>query len=187
MRRQSNGGLEARSARAVGAHQHLRVKERLWPHYMMALGVIITLAVMLWVGKLTLVPLDLLLRSLALCCVVLLLVPFRFTAYRLGMERLEWVLFNVLGLGPLVFSGLLLLNFLWHDAPDCAMHTIEHSSQTSLFYRVELEDGGFSAFPGAREFNASDGSLVRARTLRICTARGALGPAVVVERELVDH
>ena len=157
----------------------------MWHYYIMALGMIGTLAALLLVGKLTLVPLSTLLRTLALCCVVLLLIPFRFTAYRWGMERFEWILFNVLGLGPIVFSGALLLNFFWYQEPMCRTHAILRSTQTALFYSVELEGDAFAAFPGAREFGASEGKLIRAKAVSLCTARGILGADVVVRRDLL--
>ena len=59
-----------------------------WSGILMALGIILGLAALLLVGKLTLVPLSHLLRALAPCCAVLLLVPFRFTAIKLGLEKL---------------------------------------------------------------------------------------------------
>lgn len=151
----------------------------------MAAGIIVGLGAGLWIGKLTLVPLGTLLRAAAFCCVVLLLIPFRFTATKLRLERLEWVLLNVLGIGPLVFSAALSSNYFIHGRERCRTHRIDQAAYSELFYRVELEGGSFSAFPGAREFQVDPEEQLNARRLRICTSRGALGADVVTRRELL--
>ena len=153
----------------------------------MALGIILGLAALLLVGKLTLVPLPYLFRAMAPCCVALLLIPFRFTAVRLGLERFEWVLLNVLGIGPLVFSAALLLNFLVHGQERCGVYGITRAARSELFYRVELEGGRFSAFAGAREFQADISEQAAARSVLICTAQGLLGADVVTRRELLAY
>ena len=153
----------------------------------MVAGTLSVMGVLLVVGKLTLVPLSHLLRLLAFCCVVLLLVPFRFTATRLGLEPFEWVLLNVLGIGPLIVSGALMLNWGLHGPTHCDTLRILRASHTDLFYRVELEDGRFAAFPSALEFASDPPGQLHARSLHICTARGLLGADVVTSRELLDH
>jgi hypothetical protein len=198
MTRQSKPALQRSGSQDVTARQQQGVEpphdegghrsvDRKWGGFVMAAGIIVMLAALLLLGKLTLVPLLHLLRALALCCVLLLLIPFRFTAHRLGLERLEWVLLNVLGIGPLVFSTGLALNFLVHGEERCATHGIVGATFSELFYRVELEGGHFSAFPGAREFQTDITEQTDARSMRICTARGLFGADVVTERALLDH
>jgi hypothetical protein len=153
----------------------------------MAVGVIAGLGIGLWLGKLTLIPLSTMLRALAFGCVILLLIPFRFTAGKLGLERLEWVLLNVLGIGPLGFSVALLLNYFVHDTERCARYAITRAAYSDLFYRVELEGGHFGAFPGAREFQFDMAEQKDARSVRFCTARGLLGADVVTARTLLKE
>jgi hypothetical protein len=78
----------------------------------MALGIFILLISFWSVGQWTLVRYMTMSQVLALLAMAGNLVPYAWSGSRLGMERLEWFLFNVLAVGPILFSALLWSNFL---------------------------------------------------------------------------
>lgn len=82
----------------------------------MALGIFFAIFSFLWLGPRTLVPGQLLVKLLVVCGLVTLLLPYRSTGLRLGMERFEWFLFNLLALGP-TLSGLILWSNLAIHGP----------------------------------------------------------------------
>lgn len=151
----------------------------------MVFGVVLTLAVFWSLADLVFASRADLLRLLVLCSGLVLLLPFRWTGRRLGMERLEWVLFHVLGIGPFLFAGILGINFLLHDAPVCSTHAILGSARSAWYHRLELADGAFAEPPGVRRFEVEKIGRPWPDSLRICTARGVLGLEVVVERSLI--
>ena len=69
------------------AHQQPRVKDQRWPGTWMALGVFFALFTFFWVGPRTLVAAELLVKLLVVCGLAMLLLPYRITGLRLGMER----------------------------------------------------------------------------------------------------
>jgi hypothetical protein len=89
-----------------------RPMERFWPGTTMALGILILLISFWSVGQWTFVTYMTLSKALALLAVAGNLLPYRSSGLRLGMERLEWFLFNVLAVGPILLSALLWVNFL---------------------------------------------------------------------------
>ncbi|HQW07303.1 MAG: hypothetical protein IPH05_18325 [Flavobacteriales bacterium] len=101
-----------------GVHQHRAVegaaKEQTWPSTWMVFGLFVLMFSFWWVGIRTLQEFAVLARWLALFCFVGNLLPYKRIGLGLGMERLEWFLFNLLAVGPFLFSGLLWLNMLVH-------------------------------------------------------------------------
>ena len=89
-------------------------REQTWPGTLMALGIFV-LIISFWAaaGR-TLIRYAELVRWFALFAFVGNLLPYGRVGLRLGMERLEWFLFNLLAVGPFVISLLLWLNLLIH-------------------------------------------------------------------------
>ena len=80
----------------------------------MVLGIFVLLASFWWAGSRTLTSYMELARWFALFAFVGNLLPYERVGLALGMERLEWFLFNLLAVGPFVLSFLLWLNLLVH-------------------------------------------------------------------------
>ncbi|TXI78382.1 MAG: hypothetical protein E6Q44_11500 [Flavobacteriales bacterium] len=89
-------------------------RDQSWPGTLMALGIFVSLISFWAVGGRTLIRYAELFRWFALFAFVGNLLPYARSGLRLGMERLEWFLFNLLAVGPLVLSLLLWLNLIFH-------------------------------------------------------------------------
>ncbi len=87
------------------------VRERFWPGNLMALGIFVVLVSFWWAGMRTLITFMLLSKVFAALAFAGNLIPYAWSGARLGMERFEWFLFNLLAVGPLVFSALLWINY----------------------------------------------------------------------------
>ena len=91
-----------------------RVKDQRWPGNVMALGLFVSLFTLLWLGRRTFIDLPIALRWMAGLCTVGTLLPYGWSGLRLGMEKLEWLLFNVVAVGPLGLSAMLAINHYVH-------------------------------------------------------------------------
>lgn len=80
----------------------------------MVAGIIVGLAAVTILGSLTFIGYDALLRWFLLFAFAGNLLPWRLGGGQLGMERLEWLLFNLLAVGPILLSAALLLNYCVH-------------------------------------------------------------------------
>lgn len=111
---QRNGELGRWVGRAREADQRGVVKEQRWPGTLMAFGVIVFL-VTLWLS-ISMVYLTFLqlLQWFALFAFIGNLLPYVRSGLSLGMERFEWFLFNLLAVGPFLWSTMLLLNMTVH-------------------------------------------------------------------------
>jgi len=89
-------------------------RDQSWPGTLMALGIFVLLISFWAAGGRTLIHYVELARWFALFAFVGNLLPYTRVGLRLGMERLEWFLFNLLAVGPFVLSLLLWLNLLLH-------------------------------------------------------------------------
>jgi hypothetical protein len=79
----------------------------------MAFG-LLTFIATFWTGQLvTLITFSGMFRWLALFAFAGNLLPYMRSGLALGMERFEWFMFNLLAVGPFLFSGLLWVNFLF--------------------------------------------------------------------------
>jgi hypothetical protein len=108
-----------RFRRLPGAqHQQVRVegmaKEQNWPGTLMALGIFAAVFSFWLAGSFTFITYSELGRWFALFAFAGNLIPFRASGLRMGMERLEWFLFNLLAVGPFLFSFCLWLNMGVH-------------------------------------------------------------------------
>jgi hypothetical protein len=179
----------ARYRRPAGAtHQQPKVKgmarEQNWPGTLMGLGVFVGLVSFYTVVHWTLITADLLFRLFLILCFVGNLLPYMRSGLRLGMERLEWFLFNLLAVGPLGTSLLLWLNFLGHGPVMESDHSVAHveAARTRLIYY--FVDGHLKEFPLARSVYR-DPSDVIGSTIRIGQADGLLGVPVVLRKEVL--
>jgi len=112
MERLGGSGWSVRQQRTVR-----KAREQYWPGTLMAFG-LITFIATFWTGQLvTLITFSAMFRWLALFAFAGNLLPYMRSGLVLGMERFEWFLFNLLAVGPFVFSGLLWANFLFRGAP----------------------------------------------------------------------
>jgi hypothetical protein len=180
MRSAPGAGANGRQHRSVEP----RVRDQRWPSTWMALGIFIGLFTLLWVGYRTVVDTWTIVRGLALFSFVGALLPYAHSGLRMGMERLEWMLFNVLAVGPLLMSLLLWANLLVHQAPVCSEHGMLSDA------KVQLPDEG----EGPREvvfarhgWLEMRGEETGAGAYRLCVAKGCLGFWVVTERKVISH
>src|SRR5688572_14360674 len=89
--------------------------ERSWPGNLMAFGVFIFLFGFWFLGSRTLISYTDLFRWFALFAFGGNLVPYQYGGQKLRMERLEWFLFNLLAIGPFLFTSALAINFFIHS------------------------------------------------------------------------
>ena len=97
-----------------GSQQPPVDREQYWPGTLMAFGVIVWLVSFWFIGTRTFIQISELLRWFTLFAFIGNVVPFRYSGLRLGMEKLEWFLFNLLAIGPFLFAFLLTINFFLH-------------------------------------------------------------------------
>lgn len=155
-------------------------KDRNWPGTLMAIGVFFTIANVFTVMRWTLIEPATLLRGLALLCFIGGMVPYRMAAYRWGMARLEWFLFNLLAVGPLLMGVLLWTNFLFRGPLTTSDHRIAEMEGGGAFRKHTFTDGLWADYPLARLLTREQ-SEAMGFDVRITTADGLLGVPVVVE------
>jgi len=119
---QSNGHMERLGSDGTPRDQQEGVermaREQYWPSTLMAVGLFAFIATF-WAGQaITFITFGEIFRWLALFSFAGNLLPYMRSGLVLGMERLEWFLFNLLAVGPLVFTALLWGNFLLRDEPE---------------------------------------------------------------------
>lgn len=134
-------------------------------------------------------------QALAFFCFIgLLLFPWRFYQGFLRIGPFEAFLFNVMGAGPLLFSLLLWVNFLFHGPPVEEVHGIEDRKglRNILNPAIEfqLEEDAYADRPEFRRFvlppdQEEQKHLQEADRIMYRTAEGALGHRVMVERRVL--
>lgn len=161
------------------------MKEQKWPGTCMALGIFIGLFSMLYVGHRTVVGIDVLLRGLALFSCVGAVLPYAISGLRIGMDRLEWVFFNLLAVGPIIMSLLLWTNFLLHDPERCT----EHHVTSDAVVQVPDASGGMQEItvPRSEGWIPMGGEEEGATTYSLCVAKGCLGYWTITERHYVQR
>ena len=183
---QRNRFLVPRRADFRAQHQRSAVKgeesDHYWPGTVMGLGVFFSLISALTVMPWTLIPPELLLRVLLGLCFIGNLVPLIIVGARLGMARLEFFLFNLIAVGPVVTSVLLWLNFLLHGPSDDTVHAVATTEHGGTLITYVFGDDFLAEYPFARstykDWNATVGSHVR-----VSLADGLFGFPVVLRKE----
>ncbi|MCB0795897.1 MAG: hypothetical protein KDB88_14275 [Flavobacteriales bacterium] len=182
---QSNGKDLPGPGLTRSSHQHQRVNERPWVQWTIVVGILAAVVTFLTVGKVTLVAWDLMFRLLLACCSIPLLVPYRYSGANLGFERVEWALLLALGLGPMLFSAILITNRFLHGDATCTTHEVAQVVYTGYIWRVALVDSPMASYPAATE-HYLDPEVQRGSTYELCTGKGCFGVAVLVRQGAVD-
>lgn len=149
----------------------------------MVLGIFTLIISFWWVGTRTLVTYMELARWFAFFAFIGNLWPYTRGGLRLGMERLEWFLFNLLAVGPFVFSTLLWLNLLAHGPQHYAV--LHFPGGLEGVRRYWMEAGELPPSTALEVRNAdealSNGGPIGSHL--IGTAKGVLGYDVIVTYE----
>lgn len=154
----------------------------------MGLGVFIALGSLFTVAAWTLIDPMMLLRLLVVLCFTGNLLPYLRSGLWMGMERLEWFLFNLLAIGPIGTSLLLWLNFLIHDAPVVTEHIVARVEAGRTMLTYHFTDGYLEDLPFARA-TYNDWYPIVGNAVRITEAKGILGVPVLLRKEpfVRDH
>lgn len=150
----------------------------------MAIGVFVALVSSLTVVPWTLITPSTMLRSFIGLCFLGNLLPYARSGLRMGMERLEWFLFNLLAVGPLLTALLLWVNFIFHGPVSATRHAVSDVADHGTYLTYAFEDGFLDAFWMARS-NYRDWPDSHGHILEVSTARGLLGIEVVVRKRPV--
>lgn len=174
-----------RTISAAAGDQHRGVdhgvKERYWPGTVMGVGVFIALISAMTVLPWSIVSGVTLLRFFVGLCFVGNLLPYARSGLRLGMDRLEWFLFNLIAIGPMGTSLLLWLNFLIHGPVVLTDHVVARveSNRTTITY--EFRDGYLDGYWMARTIYA-DWFPIVGNAVEFTTAEGLFGIEVVLAK-----
>lgn len=167
-------------------HQHGsvkgRVREQYWPGTLMGIGLFVALGSLFTVATWTMVDPYLLLRTFVVLCFAGNLLPYLRSGLWLGMERLEWFLFNLLAVGPLLTSALLWANFLLHGAESTSQHLVARVDSGTTVFTYHFRDGFLDAYPFARS-TYRDWYPIVGNAMEVTTAEGLLGIPVVLHKE----
>ncbi len=158
------------------------MREQYWPGTLMGAGVFVALGSLFTVATWTLVDPYLLLRAFVVLCFAGNLLPYLRSGLWLGMERLEWFLFNLLAVGPLLTSALLWANFLLHGAPVTTQHVVARVDSGATVFTYHFRDGFLDTYPFARS-TYRDWYPIVGNAMEITVAEGVLGLPVVLRKE----
>ena len=149
----------------------------------MALGLFVSLFTVIWMWSRTFMSGWTLLRWLALFCATGCLVPYARSGLRMGMERMEWFFFNLVGVGPLMLSAFLTINHWGHGPVRYSDHQTKYAAEVVIGEGndrrpASLEWGTFTFNDEELDANAS-------HLYRVGVARGCFGYWSAVSGELV--
>lgn len=167
-------------------HQHRavkgRVREQYWPGTLMGFGIFIGLASASTVAPWTEIAPGLLFRVFLVLCFAGNLLPYLRSGLWLGMERLEWFLFNLLAVGPIGTSLLLWMNFLVHGEPYTTEHDVGRVEAGRTLVVYHFKDHYLEEHVNARSTYQDWYDIVGHR-VRITEANGLFGWTVVLRKE----
>lgn len=158
--------------------------DRSWPGTFMALGVFVGLVSALTVVPWTLIDHGLLMRFFIGLCFVGNLLPYARSGLRMGMERLEWFLFNLLAIGPLVTSALLWSNYIGHGPPSASTHQVMDVENHRTYWTYTFTDDFLHDHWMARSIYP-DLPGAHGHMQEVSIADGLLGFEVVVQKRPV--
>lgn len=137
-------------------------------------------------GKMFITPIELS-KIVAFFCLVGLLIPLKFYRKWFKIERIEGFLLSVFGIGPLAFSSLLWLNFLWVENRSTEQYAIVDAEITTDFIATitfQLQDDALMEYPEFRRFEITNKELLNGTTVSYQFAEGILGYRVVKDRQV---
>lgn len=160
-------------------------------HYaytLMLIGLFFCIFTLAYAGHLTMVTAKDLSKFLVACCVIGMLIPWKYYRDRMQLENLEIFLFNLLGVGPILCSLMIWSNFLFHSNPQKKILQIEdqeilRDELPRMIVVYHLKDGIMNEFEEFRRFdlNQTNLKLLNADGMILETAEGGLGFGVVLE------
>lgn len=153
------------------------MKDRKWPGTWMAFGIFFGLFTMVLVGLRTVVDVWLLVRGLALFCVVGALLPYAHSGLRMGMARLEWSFFNLFAIGPILMGVLLWVNLYIHGPEECHRFRVVDAAVFEL-----PEGAGRIEVPTGEGWMLIRGDATGAEHYEVCVAKGCLGFWAITQR-----
>ncbi|HQV53596.1 MAG: hypothetical protein IPI00_13080 [Flavobacteriales bacterium] len=168
-------------------HQHTNVhgvREQTWPGTAMGIGLFIGMFSLFTVAPWTLIDVPLLFRVFLVMCFAGNLLPYLRSGLWLGMERLEWFLFNLLAVGPIGTSVLLWANFFVHGTPIVTTHDVGIVDTNGTLITYNFKDNYLEGFPFARSTYKDLVGPV-GRTIEITEAQGLFGYPVVLKKEVI--
>lgn len=148
----------------------------------MGLGVFIALLSALTVVPWTVIEPQVIGRFFVGLCFVGNLLPYAHSGLRLGMERLEWFLFNLLAIGPIGTSLLLWLNFLGHGQVNVTDHVVKDVVVEGTLLTYTFRDDFLNDYSLARA-TYRDWYPIVGNAVEVSLATGLLGVPVVVRKE----
>ncbi len=187
-------GIERKGLEQSGIYSSAKEKNWHWAYTVMLAGFFLGIFSLAFAGGKTLVSFAFLSRLLAFCCLAGLLIPMRLYSRWLGMNKLASFLFNVMGIGPLLCSILLWLNFfITADARQETYSIAQAKLVTAVYFDdasvlFTLERDAYKENPEFRRIGITSENvpLIYGKTLRITTAEGLLGYRVLLDIEVVD-
>lgn len=157
-----------------------------WPVALMLIGLFGIIVLFHTIGQRTLVSFTVFFRWFALFAFAGNLLPRHWYGKVLGMDRLEWLWFNLLAVGPLLTGAGLVVNFSFHGP---VQHMLVQQGNLFDLHAYWLEH---RALPPHLPWPADLGSDPAKDRLALATARqgdvvyglaeGALGYVVIVSR-----
>lgn len=150
----------------------------------MGIGLFIGLFSLFTVAPWTLIDAPLLFRVFLVLCFAGNLLPYLRSGLWLGMERLEWFLFNLLAVGPIGTSVLLWANFCVHGTPTITEHEVGTVDTSGTLITYNFKDKYIEGFPFARStYKELVGPV--GRKLEVTEAPGLFGFPVILKKEVV--
>jgi hypothetical protein len=156
-----------------------------WSHTLMLVGLFIGFGAVIWLANQTIITLWEISRYLLFACCFLLVIPYRIYRDELHLERLEVILVNVLGVGPLLIALLLTVNFLVLTERKVVTYEVEkvnvlRSGFSSGNVRLEYKNGGMDDLLSLRTFDVNNyPKALYAKTVTYKMGHGILGYDVV--------
>lgn len=149
----------------------------------MGIGVFVAIVSVFTVVRWTLLEPELLFRVFLVLCFAGNLLPYMRSGLWLGMERLEWFLFNLLAVGPLLMCLLLWLNFVVHGPVEHTDHAVAYTETGRTVLIYTFKDAHLDEFPRARSVYRDPGDPIGSR-LTFSQATGLFGVPVVLRKEI---
>lgn len=163
----------------------IRKGEWHWSHTLMLIGLFLGFGSVVWLANQTIITLWQISRYLLFACCFLLVIPYKIYRDKFHLERLEVILVNVLGIGPILIAVLLALNFLVLTEREVVTYDVESVNvlKSGFSYgnvRLEFKNGEMSDLISLRTFDVNNYPKARyAKTATYEIGHGILGYDVV--------